>query len=224
MWSASWARSPPPSEGPARRGARRPPLCARRARSSGGRSPRRASPRAPRCAPRSCEHAFVSIKGSPYARFRRALETGNALLARTAAAELAYIGLEDALGLVIVFAHDDFDRFGRAAAAGRPGSALSTRGSASRRLSSCSARWRRSAVRRRLPAQRASLSSASAILFREPPSVSGGCSSSQRGIGRPRITPARRRPIGQNGHCDSIRRNERRIARDGHRPGYGVRR
>jgi len=45
----------------------------------------------------ACEHAFVSIKGSPYARFRRALETGNLALIRGAAAELPSVDLADAL-------------------------------------------------------------------------------------------------------------------------------
>ena len=40
---------------------------------------------------------FVSIKGGSYARFRRALDTGNLTLVRAAAAELPTINLEDAL-------------------------------------------------------------------------------------------------------------------------------
>jgi hypothetical protein len=39
----------------------------------------------------------VSINGSPYAHFRRALDTGNLALIRTAAAELPQINLDDAL-------------------------------------------------------------------------------------------------------------------------------
>lgn len=77
---------------------------------------RRARPRArsnalnPRCrrqpAPGSlsvCEHAFVSIKGSPYARFQRALTTGNLLLIRTAAAELSAVALDDALKICVAY-------------------------------------------------------------------------------------------------------------------------
>ena len=40
---------------------------------------------------------FVSIKGSPYAHFRRDLGTGNLALIRTAAAELPQTNLDDAL-------------------------------------------------------------------------------------------------------------------------------
>ena len=43
---------------------------------------------------------FVSIRGSPYAHFRRALDTGNLALIRTAAAELPQINLDDALRIV----------------------------------------------------------------------------------------------------------------------------
>lgn len=56
----------------------------------------------------------MSIKGSPYARFRRAVETGSALLATAAARELAQLGLADALRLCLVYARDDPGRFDRA--------------------------------------------------------------------------------------------------------------
>jgi hypothetical protein len=39
----------------------------------------------------SCEHVFVTSQGSPYARFQRALPTGNAHLAWSAATELQHI-------------------------------------------------------------------------------------------------------------------------------------
>jgi hypothetical protein len=38
-----------------------------------------------------CEHAFVSIKGSPYAYSRRTLETRNLAIVLPAAAELAHM-------------------------------------------------------------------------------------------------------------------------------------
>jgi hypothetical protein len=47
--------------------------------------------------PEACEHAFVSTKGGPHARFRQALDTGNLTLIRSAAAELPQVSLEDAL-------------------------------------------------------------------------------------------------------------------------------
>lgn len=45
--------------------------------------------------------------GSPYTRFRRALETGDVALVRAAAAELPTVGLGDALRIVWVFREDD---------------------------------------------------------------------------------------------------------------------
>jgi hypothetical protein len=62
-----------------------------------------------------CEHAFVSIKGSPYARFRRALETGNLALIRTAAAELPQVNLDDALRICLVIREREPGSFDRAA-------------------------------------------------------------------------------------------------------------
>ena len=69
-----------------------------------------------------CEHAFVSIKGSPYAYFRRTLETRNlAIVPAAAAAELAHIGLSDGLAILELMARDGDPRFEKAAA--RAGSA-----------------------------------------------------------------------------------------------------
>jgi hypothetical protein len=44
----------------------------------------------------------MSIKGSPYARFKRALATGNLTLIRGAARELPQVGLDDALTICLV--------------------------------------------------------------------------------------------------------------------------
>ena len=63
-----------------------------------------------------CEHAFVSIKGSPYAYFRRTLETRNLAIVLPAAAELAHIGLSDALAILELMARDGDPRFEKAAA------------------------------------------------------------------------------------------------------------
>jgi hypothetical protein len=62
----------------------------------------------------ACEHVFVSIKGSAYARFRRALETDSAMLATAAAHELPQLHLADALRLCLVYARADRARFDRA--------------------------------------------------------------------------------------------------------------
>lgn len=59
---------------------------------------------------------FVSIKGSPYARFRRALETGNLTLVRAAAAELPrVVDLDDALAICALMAVERHPAFEQAA-------------------------------------------------------------------------------------------------------------
>lgn len=58
---------------------------------------------------------FVSIKGSPYARFRAALGAGNLLLVRAAAAELPRVDLVDALAICVLMGAQGDDRFDRAA-------------------------------------------------------------------------------------------------------------
>src|SRR5919202_6537508 len=56
----------------------------------------------------------VSIKGSSYARFRRALETGNLTLVRAAAAELPSINLDDALRVCLLLRRADARLYERA--------------------------------------------------------------------------------------------------------------
>jgi len=58
---------------------------------------------------------FVTSQGHPYARFRRAIETGNAQIAEAAARELQTIGLRDALELVLLY-REDPELYERAAA------------------------------------------------------------------------------------------------------------
>jgi hypothetical protein len=57
----------------------------------------------------------VSIKGNPYARFRRSLETGRLSVVLTAAVELPRLELDDALEVLILMARDGDPRFDRAA-------------------------------------------------------------------------------------------------------------
>ena len=57
----------------------------------------------------------MTSEGSPYSRFRRALETGNELLVLTAARELPRIALEDALRICLVLRDGDPERYDRAA-------------------------------------------------------------------------------------------------------------
>jgi hypothetical protein len=61
------------------------------------------------------EHPFVTSQGHAYARFSRALKTGNARLALAAAAELRHVDLADALSLVLLIRDDDPLRYERAA-------------------------------------------------------------------------------------------------------------
>ncbi len=49
---------------------------------------------------------FVTSQGSPYARFRRALETGNLMIVRAAAAELPAVQLGDALRVLCLMRGD----------------------------------------------------------------------------------------------------------------------
>jgi hypothetical protein len=57
----------------------------------------------------------VTSDGSPYARFRRALDTGNELLVLGAARELPQIALDDALRICLVLRDGDPGRYERAA-------------------------------------------------------------------------------------------------------------
>jgi hypothetical protein len=58
----------------------------------------------------------VSIKGSPYARCQRALQTRNLSVVLATAAELQSIQLDDALEILILMAAENDPRFDRAAA------------------------------------------------------------------------------------------------------------
>ena len=57
----------------------------------------------------------MSSSGSPYARFRRALATGNLALVRAAAAELPTVDLGDALAVCVLLRDQEPERFDRAA-------------------------------------------------------------------------------------------------------------
>jgi len=57
----------------------------------------------------------MTAQGHPYARFRRALATGNARIAEAAARDVEHIALRDALELCLLY-RDDPERYERAAA------------------------------------------------------------------------------------------------------------
>ncbi len=57
----------------------------------------------------------MTSEGSPYARFRRALNTGNETLVIAAARELPQIALDDALRICLVLRDGDRERYERAA-------------------------------------------------------------------------------------------------------------
>jgi hypothetical protein len=62
-----------------------------------------------------CEHTFVTSQGHAYARFRRALATGNVRIAEDAARDLRRLSLADALALCLLY-RADADRYERATA------------------------------------------------------------------------------------------------------------
>ena len=57
----------------------------------------------------------MTSQGSPYSRFRRALDSGNMLIIRAAAAELPRIGLEHAAAMLLVLERSDPANYERAA-------------------------------------------------------------------------------------------------------------
>jgi hypothetical protein len=79
------------------------------------------------CRITACEHAFVSIKGSSNAYFRRTLETRRLAIVLPAAAELPWINLSDSLEILTLMTHEGDPRFDRAAAAGSVGASSSHR-------------------------------------------------------------------------------------------------
>jgi len=65
--------------------------------------------------PYLCEHVFVKAQGSAYMRFRRALDRGNVTEALSAAAELQFVSLAEALELTLLLAEGDREKYNRAA-------------------------------------------------------------------------------------------------------------
>lgn len=63
----------------------------------------------------SCEHVFVTSRGSAYSQFKRALSRGNFLLAWTLAADLPRVPLADALALLLLARDQQPWRFDTAA-------------------------------------------------------------------------------------------------------------
>ncbi len=57
----------------------------------------------------------MSIRGSPYANFQRAVRAGNLTVIRAAAAELPAVNLEDALSICLLVAKQEPRHFERAA-------------------------------------------------------------------------------------------------------------
>src|SRR3954469_18407741 len=63
-----------------------------------------------------CEHAFVPPQGSAFMRFRRALDRGNVTEALSAASELQFVGLAEALELTLLLVDREPEKYERAAA------------------------------------------------------------------------------------------------------------
>jgi hypothetical protein len=62
-----------------------------------------------------CEHSFVTSQGSPYGRFRKALDRGNVTEALSAASELRHVGLLEALELCLLLREKAPEKYSRAA-------------------------------------------------------------------------------------------------------------
>ena len=62
-----------------------------------------------------CEHTFVTSQGSAYMRFRRALDRGSVTDALSAASELQFVGLAEALELTLLLADGEDEKYERAA-------------------------------------------------------------------------------------------------------------
>jgi hypothetical protein len=60
-----------------------------------------------------CSH--MTSDGSPYARLKRAIQVGNLAIIRVTAAELGWVALRDALGILLVIEAKDDERFERLA-------------------------------------------------------------------------------------------------------------
>jgi hypothetical protein len=83
-----------------------------------------------------CEHPFVASQGSPFMRFRRALDRGNVTEALSAASELPHVGLAEALELCLLIRDKAPERYPRRRFAGTDACAgRSTRASRKRRRS-----------------------------------------------------------------------------------------
>jgi hypothetical protein len=69
------------------------------------------------CTRRStCEHTFVyDSDGSPYPRLKRAITAGNLAIIEATAAELGWVALRDALGILLVIEAKEAERFERSA-------------------------------------------------------------------------------------------------------------
>jgi hypothetical protein len=62
-----------------------------------------------------CEHPFVTSQGSAYMRFRRALDRRNVTEVLSAASDLQFVGLAEALELTLLLADADQEKYERAA-------------------------------------------------------------------------------------------------------------
>jgi hypothetical protein len=83
----------------------------------------------------------MTSQGSPYARFHRALRSGNLDQVRIAARELPQVGLDDALAVVLLISKQDGERYDRAATRWLPGSRSNAPPSS---LRTCRSAWSRS--------------------------------------------------------------------------------
>ena len=62
-----------------------------------------------------CKHTFVTAQGQPLTRYRRALERRHIFGAETAAREMGFMPLRDALGLLALYASEGSPKYDKAA-------------------------------------------------------------------------------------------------------------
>jgi DNA-binding FadR family transcriptional regulator len=88
-----------------------------------------------------CEHAFVIAQGSACMRFRRALNRGNVTEALSAASELDFVSLAEALEVTLLLAAGDLEKYNRAALRWHVRFVEETKTSICARVKRCSRSW-----------------------------------------------------------------------------------
>ena len=97
----------------------------------------------PIAAPRANIRSHMTSDGSPYPRLKRAIAAGNLAIIEATAAELGWVALRDALGILLVIEAKDDERFEPRRSAGRAGWRSRSPDLALAELAACWSRWTR---------------------------------------------------------------------------------